>query len=233
MARPGTREAGVDREAARIVRELAARGRPAAVAGMARYGIRPGKAFGVSIPVLRALAKEVGRDHDLAIALWRTGVHEARILASMIADPARATPALREAWTRDFDSWDVCDQVCMNLFEDVPGIAAQALRWSRRDEEFVKRAGYVMMARLAVSDKGAADASFARFFPAIRRGATDPRNYVKKAVSWALREIGKRRLEPQARALAADLAASANKPARWIGRDALRDLDAAAARRAG
>lgn len=217
----------------RILAALRTQARPGAIEGMARFGINPDTLLGVSIPVLRAEAKALGRDHALALALWGSGVHEARILASMIADPASVTPRLLERWVRDFDSWDVCDQTIMNLFEDVPGMYDQALAWARRDEEYVKRAGYVLMARLAVSDKPASDAAFERFYPSIRAGAADPRNYVKKAVSWALRQIGKRnaRLEKSARKLAQELKRSEIASARWIGADTLRDLDAAKARK--
>lgn len=217
----------------RILAALRKQARPGAIEGMARFGIRPEKLLGVSIPVLRATAKGIGRDHALALALWETGVHEARILAGMIADPAAVTPRLLERWVRDFDAWDVCDQTILNLFEDVPGMYAQALTWARRDEEYVKRAGYVTMARLAVSDKQAPDAAFERFYPSIRAGAADPRNYVKKAVSWALRQIGKRNaaLEKSARKLAQELKRSETPAARWIGADTLRDLDAAKARK--
>lgn len=220
-------------EVKEILAALRKRARPGAVEGMARFGIRPEKLLGVSIPVLRAQAKALGRDHDLALALWDTGVHEARILASMIAEPASVTPRLLERWVGDFDAWDVCDQTIMNLFEDVPGMFEKAPAWAKRDEEYVKRAGYVLMARLAVSDKKAPDEAFEAFYPSIRAGAADPRNYVKKAVSWALRQIGKRndRLEKSARQLAQELKAAASPPARWIGADTLRDLDAARARR--
>lgn len=217
----------------RILAALRKHARPGAIEGMARYGIRPDKLLGVSIPVLRAEAKALGTDHELALALWNSGVHEARILASMIADPRAVTPRLLERWVREFDAWDVCDQTVMNLFEDVSGMVEQALAWARRDEEYVKRAGYVLMARLAVSDKQAPDKTFERFYPSIRDGAADPRNYVKKVVSWALRQIGKRNanLERSARKLAEELKVSPLAPARWVGADALRDLDAAKARK--
>lgn len=220
-------------EVKRILAALRRQARPGAAQGMARFGIRSEHVLGVQIPVLRAEAKRIGTDHALALALWNTGVHEARILASMVADPARVTPELLERWVAAFDTWDVCDQTVMNLFEDLPGMYAQALTWAKRDEEYVKRAGYVLMARLAVSDKEAPDEAFERFYPSIRRGAADPRNYVKKAVSWALRQIGKRNpaLETSARKLAAELSQSDKPPARWIAADTLRDLDAANARR--
>ena len=159
---------------------------------MARFGIRSSKALGVSTPMLRAIAKRIGRDHALAQDLWRTGILEARAVASLIGDPKLVTEELMEAWVADFDSWAVCDGACCNLFDKTKFAWKKALEWSRRDEEYVKRAGYTLMAALAVHDKAAADEKFLRFLPAIRRGATDERNFVKKAVNWALRQIGKR-----------------------------------------
>ncbi len=213
-------------KAAAVLERLRAQADPAAVAGMARYGIRPDQALGISIPTLRKLARETGRDHSLALALWASGVHEARILAAFIAEPGKVTESLMEAWIVDFDSWDVCDQVCSNLFDRTPYAFEKALAWSSREEEFVKRAGFALMAALAVHDKKAPDSRFEGFFDPIRREAGDPRNYVKKAVNWALRQIGKR--NPQLNRLAIETAREIqgqdSAPARWIASDALREL---------
>lgn len=194
--------------------------------GMARYGINTTRALGVSVARLRAIAGRLGRDHRLAEALWASELHEARILASMLADPMALSPRNMDRWARDLDSWDLCDQVCANLFERTPHARRKALLWSRRRQEFVKRAGFSLMARLAVSRKGLPDSAFTPMFQAIRREANDERNYVKKAVSWALRQIGKRNTALRAKALAeaARLRRSSSASARWIGADAVRDL---------
>lgn len=209
-----------------IIRILRQHGNEKNRAGMARYGINTNTALGVSIPLLRRLAREHRREHELALALWETGVHEARIMASLVDDPKQVTATQMDAWVRDFDSWDICDQVCNNLFNRTRVARAKALQWNRRKPEFVRRAGYVLMATLAVHDKSATDADFDVFFDAIRRGATDERNFVRKAVNWALRQIGKRNatLRKRAIALARELEQLDNSAARWIARDALREL---------
>jgi len=209
-----------------IMARLKSHADPIAVEGMSRYGINPEFAYGISIPVLRGIAKEIGRDRRLAAKLWSSRVHEARILAGMIDDPARVTEQQMERWVRDFNSWDLCDQCCSNLFEKTPFAYRKAVEWSGREEEFVKRAGFVLMARLAVSDKKAADARFERFFLYIRKGASDERNYVKKAVNWALRQIGKRNriLNKKAIETALEIRESGSSAARWIASDALREL---------
>jgi 3-methyladenine DNA glycosylase AlkD len=211
---------------AELLRRLRALANPANVAGMARYGINSRTALGVSIPALRALAKSTGRDHALALELWASGVHEARILAGLVAEPTRLTAAQMERWVKDFDSWDVCDQVCSNCFDQTPFAYAKAFAWSERPEEFVKRAGFVLMACLAVHDKQASDRTFLKFLPVIERESRDARNFVRKAVNWALRQIGKRSpsLRKPALALARRLAASTDKTAHWIGRDAAAEL---------
>ncbi len=198
------------------------------VAGMARFGINPANTLGVSIPTLRKLAREAGRDHALALRLWRSGVHEARILAGMVDDPARVTSAQMERWALDFDSWDVCDQVCSNLFDRTPFAWEKATAWARRDEEYVRRAGFTLMACLAVHDKSAPDARFEPFFALIVAGATDERNYVKKAVNWALRQTGKRNaaLRTRAIAVAERVRRLDSRAARWVASDALRELRA-------
>jgi 3-methyladenine DNA glycosylase AlkD len=193
---------------------------------MARYGIKPGKVYGVSIPNLRSMAKEIGTDHDLALELWDSGIHEARILASMIADPDMTTERLADAWVKDFDSWDVCDQCCMNLFENTKFAYAKAIEWSASDKEYVKRAGFVMMARLAVSDKKAKDEKFLAFLDIIKKEACDSRNYVQKAVNWALRQIGKRNANLNRLALetAEEIQKMSPRSAKWIASDAIREL---------
>jgi 3-methyladenine DNA glycosylase AlkD len=210
----------------KILAQLKRLKNPANVAGMARFGINPKNTLGISIPTLRKMAKEIGTDHDLALDLWQSGIHEARILASMIDDPARVTRAQIERWVKDFDSWDVCDQVCMNLFERTPFAYRQAIEWSKRKEEFVRRAGFALMACLAWHDKEAKDAAFLKFMPAIKRGATDDRNFVRKAVNWALRNIGKRNraLNRAAIQTAREIQRLDSKTARWVANDALREL---------
>lgn len=195
-------------------------------AGMARYGIRSDTALGIRIPDLRAIAREIGTDHALAQELWASGIHEARILASMIDDPDLVTEEQIEQWVADFDSWDVCDQCCSNLFDKTEFAHQKAVDWMERDEEFVKRAGFVLMATLAVHDKNASNSTFEQFLPLITREATDERNYVKKAVNWALRQIGKRNraLNERAVAVAKEIAEIDATPARWIASDALREL---------
>jgi 3-methyladenine DNA glycosylase AlkD len=210
----------------RLLAALRAHANPANVAGMARYGINSAGTLGVPIPVLRRLAKEAGRDHALAGALWRSGIHEARILATLVDDPARVTARQMDAWARDLDSWDVCDQACQNLFRYTPMAFAKAAQWARAMPEFVRRAGFSLMAGLAVKAKEAADERFAAFLPLIAAAAGDDRNMVKKAVNWALRGIGKRnrRLHKLAIAAAEEIARQDSRPARWIAADALREL---------
>ena len=209
-----------------ILQKLEALSDPEAVAGMARFGINPENTYGVSIPNLRQIAKETGKDHALAQKLWASGIHEARILASMVDDPEMVTEEQMESWVQDFDSWDVCDQCCMNLFEKTGFAYQKANEWSSNDREFTKRTAFVLMARLAVSDKKADDALFEPFFPLIKREAGDNRNFVRKAVNWALRQIGKRNLDLNRKAIqvAEDIQTMDSKSARWIAADALREL---------
>jgi len=202
------------------------------VAGMARYGIRPAMPLGVSIPLLRRLAREIGTDHRLALRLWRSGVHEARILASFVADPEAMTESAMERWVGEIDSWDLCDQCCGTVFLSSPMAYRKCRKWSRDKREYVKRAGFALMARLAVHDKSAADVVFRRMFPLIVRGARDERNFVRKAVNWALRQIGKRNenLNEAAAKIARGLSVAKDPSARWVGRDALRELTGSAVR---
>jgi len=209
-----------------IIAELEARADPKAAAGMARFGITGARVYGVSMPDLIGLGKAIGRDHALALELWAEPGRETRVLAALVDDPKRVTEVQMEAWVRDFDSWEVCDQAIMKLFEKTPFAWEKALAWSREEAEFVKRAGYVLMARLAVSDKKAPDARFTPFWTEIRRGASDPRNFVKKAVNWALRQIGKRNpaLNAEATRVAREIAGYDGAAARWVAADALREL---------
>ena len=215
-----------------VLRQLRTLADPERRAGMARYGISVATALGVTMAELRALARSTGRDHDLALALWETGIHEARMLATMIDEPSRVTDAQLEAWVLDLDSWDLCDGLCGNLVDRTPFAFDKAVEWSAREEEFVKRAGFALMAWSAVHRKDIGDERFERFLPVIRTGATDERNYVKKAVSWALRQIGKRSpsLNRAAIATGEDIARIDSKAARWVARDALRELTSDAVR---
>jgi 3-methyladenine DNA glycosylase AlkD len=222
----GTHSAGTHSIVA-VLKSLKAMANPANVEGMARFGINPKNTLGVSMPALRKVGKEIGKDHQLALGLWDSGVHEARILAGLIDEPSLVTEEQMERWVRDFDSWDVCDQVCMNLFDKTPIAYDKAVAWSHHDGEFVKRAGYALIAVLAVHDKKASDEKLAMFFSHIIRGADDERNFVKKAVNWALRQIGKRNpaLCEKALKCARQIAAIDSKAARWIAADAIRELE--------
>lgn len=229
----------IDERVVAILAGLRAMGTERDRAGMARYGINVDNAFGVSVYDLRKLAKRLGTDHDLALALWATRNHEARLLACFVDDPSAVTEAQMEAWAADFDSWDICDQATTSLFDVTEHGWAKAAAWAERDEEWVKRGGFALMAGLAVHDKGADDRAFLGLFAAIERGAFDERNFVKKAVSWALRNIGKRNLALNAAAAVCaerirDTAnkqaggerggAAAVRAARWVAADALREL---------
>ena len=209
-----------------VIEKLKSLANPEAVKGMARYGINPQGTLGVSVKDLRKLAKQIGKDHGLALKLWASGIHEARILASMVDEPERVTEEQAETWVSELDSWDTCDQVCMNLFEKLPTAYDKAREWAGRPEEFVKRAGFSLMACLAWHDKSAPDEKFLDFLPVIEAGATDERNMVKKAVSWAIRNMGKRNpvLREASVALAEEMSGAESRSARWIARDALREL---------
>lgn len=209
-----------------IVGRLRELSNPENVKGMARFGINAKNTLGVSIPELRALAKEIGVDHRLALDLWGTGIHEARLLAGFIDDPVLVTEAQMEKWAVEFESWDICDQVCSNLFDRTPFAVKKAREWSKREEEFVKRAGFVLMAALAVHDKEADDKLFISFLKLIERESTDDRNFVRKAVNWALRQIGKRNLQLNKAAIgtAKKIGRRESKAAKWIASDALKEL---------
>ena len=201
--------------------------------GMARFAIPTGNALGISAPALRGLAKKIGRSHTVAEALWQTGILEARILAALIGEPALFTEAQAEDWVRGFDGWSVCDACCFELFDKTPFAWRKALEWSRRGPEFEKRAGFALMAALARHDRTAPDSRFSPFLRAIRRESGDGRNFVRKAVNWALREIGKRNLKLNRAAVrqARALRALGTPGARWIAGDALRELTSAAVQR--
>ena len=206
--------------------------RPDQLEGMARFGIAGKGRLGVSIPQLRGLARGLGKNHALALQLWDTGIPDARILAAMIDDPADLTPRQMDRWVSGFDSWDVCDQVCMNLFDKSPLAWKKAKEWARREEEFVKRGAFALIACLAWHDRDASDDRFLELLPVIRRGSRDERNYVRKGVNWALRHIGKRndRLNRAAIAEARIIQTLDSPAARWIAADALRELRSPAVR---
>jgi 3-methyladenine DNA glycosylase AlkD len=210
----------------RLIEELRSHANPDNVAGMARYGISSVGTLGVPVYILRRIAKEAGRDHALAEALWNSGIHEARILATLIDDPALVTARQMGRWARDFDSWDVCDHACHNLFRYTPKAFAKAEQWANARREFVRRAGFSLMAGLVVKAKSAPDEQFAAFLPLIAEAASDDRNMVKKSVNWALRQIGKRnrRLHKLAIATAEEIRKQDSRSARWIAADALREL---------
>jgi 3-methyladenine DNA glycosylase AlkD len=209
-----------------IIKELKSQKNKKNIEGMARFGINPKNTLGISIYVLRPLAKRIGKNHTLALRLWKSGIHEARILASYIDEVDKVTEKQMDEWATDFDSWDICDQVCSGLFDQTAHAYKKAFEWSKKKEEFAKRAGFTLMAALSVHDKKASDAKMAKFFPVIIRQAKDERNFVRKAVNWALRNIGKRNknLNRQAIKVARQLERLDDKTARWIAKDALREL---------
>jgi 3-methyladenine DNA glycosylase AlkD len=193
---------------------------------MARFGITASKAFGVSVANIRKLAKELGRNHELAAELWETGWYEARMLSAFVDEPARVTPAQMDRWCRDFDNWGICDTLCFHLFDRTPHAWKKIEQWSNKRAEFVKRASFALLASVALHDKKTGDEPFLESLPLIERAAADERNFVKKGVSWALRSVGRRNaaLRKAAIALSRRLVDSPDAPARWIGRDALKDL---------
>ncbi|MDE1810480.1 MAG: DNA alkylation repair protein [Candidatus Micrarchaeota archaeon] len=209
-----------------IVAELRRLAKPEVKESMATFGIDTASALGVSVPELRKLSRRIGISHELALSMWATGIHEARLLATMIDDPALVTGRQMEVWVRDINSWDVCDSLCGNLFDKTRSAYMKADEWSRRDREFVKRAGFAMMAVLAVHDKEANDQQFINFLPLIEQNSDDERNFVKKGVSWALRNIGKRNMALNEKALrtAEKIGAKESPSAKWIASDAIREL---------
>lgn len=209
-----------------IVKELESLSNPEDVEGMARFGINPKKTFAVRIPELRKIAKKAGKDHELASELWEAGFRETRILACMIEDPKLVTAEQMDRWVFEFDYWEICDQCCMKLFFKTPFAYQKIYEWSKHEEEFTKRAAFTLIAVLAVHDKKAPDDEFEQFLPLIYREATDNRNYVKKAVNWALRQIGKRNINLNKKAIeiAERILDITDKSAKWIASDALREL---------
>lgn len=200
---------------------------------MKYFGIETPKAFGVKAPLIRSLAKEIGTNHTLALSLWKTKFLEARALAALVADPEQVTEKLMESWVSDFDSWAICDACCGELFAYSPLAVSKAYEWSKRKNEFEKRAGFVMMVELSIHRKEFDDSIFLPFFKIIIRESTDERNFVRKAVNWALRQIGKhnKRLHTEAMKCAVQLSRSNHPTARWIGVDAIKDLSSAATKR--
>jgi len=209
-----------------VMAKLKSKSRPDQLSGMARYGMAVERRLGVSVPDMRKLAKEVGKDHKLALELWKTGIDEAKIVAAMVDEPAKLTDEQMEDWVKDIDSWDVCDQVCMNLFEKNQLAWKKIAEWSDRNEEFVKRTAFSLIACVAWHDKKSSDEKFIELLPVIIKGATDERNFVKKAVNWALRTIGKKNLNLNKAAVdaAKEIQRLDSKAARWIASDALREL---------
>lgn len=225
---PAMTQTTLNERLAQALRLLRAQARPDQLEGMARFGLSAAHRLGVSVPVLRRLGRELGRDHDLALALVATGIPDAQILAAYIAQPARLTDAEMDDWVARVSSWDTCDQACTNAFARSPLAWGAASRWVRDEREFVRRAGFALLAALAVHDKKADDDRFAPAWDWIEAAAADERNFVKKAVNWALRQIGKRndRLLRPALACAERLRQRPERSARWIANDALRELRA-------
>lgn len=208
-----------------IIESLNAMANPINKLGMSRFGINTATALGISIPEIRQLAKLYRNNHELASELWSSNIHEARLLACFIDNPSKVTEQQMEEWVRDFNSWDICDQVCVLFAKSSFGFN-KALEWVKRESEFERRAGFVLMAALAVHDKKMKDDFFMEFFPAIEKYAFDERNFVKKAINWSLRQIGKRNLTLNKKAieLSFKLKNQPTKSARWIASDALREL---------
>jgi 3-methyladenine DNA glycosylase AlkD len=221
-----TKASGTAAQVRAILAWLERRGTRRNREGMARYGIVADKVFGVSVADLQKLGRQYGRHHDLALALWETGWYEARMLTAFVDEPERVTPAQMDTWARDFDNWAICDTLCFHLFDRTPHAWRKVEPWSRKRDEFVRRAAFALLAGLALHEKGTADELFLRTLPLIEDAATDERNFVKKGVSWALRSVGQRDavLHAACIQLARRLADSPRPAARWVGKDALRDL---------
>jgi 3-methyladenine DNA glycosylase AlkD len=209
-----------------VIAELRKNGNKENLEGMKRFGINANKAFGVNVPVMRALAKVIGKNHELALELWESGYHEARHVAAMIDDPKLVTKAQMNKWVRDFNSWDICDGTCSNLFRKTPYAIEKIFEWCEKKDEYVRRAGFSLMCYVAVHHKTRDDEEFLEFFPLIKKYSVDERNFVKKAVNWALRQIGKRSrfLNEEALKVAKEIQALDSKSAKWIASDAIREL---------
>jgi len=210
-----------------IIKRLKSMGDAERKAGMAGFGISTEKALGIRVPELRTLAGEIGKNHEIALELWASGIHEARLLAGMIDEPKKVTEQQMDAWVAEFDSWDICDQACSNLFDKTPYAYDKIHQWAEREEEYVRRAAFALLAAKAVHDKKASDGVFSAFLPLIEKHCDDERNFVRKAVNWALRQIGKRNLNLNALAVksAHRISRQLTKSARWIAADALRELE--------
>jgi 3-methyladenine DNA glycosylase AlkD len=211
----------------KIIKELKSKSRKDQLEGMSRYGINIDNRLGVSIPDIRRIAKEFGKNHKVALELWKTGIADAKITAALIDEVEKVTIKQMDEWVKDFNSWDICDQVCMNLFDKTIYAWDKVVEWSNRDEEFVKRAAFSLLACLAWHDKNASNERFIEFFPIIKSNINDNRNYVKKAISWSLRHIGKRNLELHKIVLnfSDEIKKLESKNARWIASDVIRDLN--------
>ena len=211
----------------KVLKRLREKANPANLKGMKRYGMTVERRLGVSVLAMREIAKNLGNNHALALELWDTGLAEGKILASMVDELDKLTEGQMDSWVVGFDSWDVCDQVCMNLFEKSPLAWKKIAEWSMREEVFVKRAAFALIASLAWHSKTAKDEDFVRVFPILKREAVDERNFVKKAVNWALRNVGKRNLNLNKAAvdLAKEIRRMDSKAAKWIGSDAVRELE--------
>lgn len=213
-------------DVAEVLAWLERKGSRRVIEGMARYGLPSDGAFGVPMGALLTLAKRLGKDQALSLALWKSGRYEARLLAALVGEPSRVTRRQMDAWAAGFRNWGDCDTVCFKLFDQTPFAWEKARQWSASPREFVKRGGFALMACLALHDKAASDESFLAVLPLIEKGARDERNFVKKGVSWALRLIGRRNpaLNAAALAVARRLASSDEPAARWVGLDAAREL---------
>jgi 3-methyladenine DNA glycosylase AlkD len=225
--RPKSNENSIQQEVASVLTTLKRLGNPRAREEMqTRYGIVTKDAFGVRMNEMQRVAKRLGRNHALALALWATGNYEARTVAIFVAEPARVTPALMDRWCRDFDNWAICDTACFKLFDRLPHAHDKVVQWAGRKDEFQKRAAFALLACLALHDDAADDKVFTKFLPLVETAAADERNFVKKSVSWALRAIGGRSVALHAETVkvAQRLKASASSSARWIGSDVLRDI---------
>jgi 3-methyladenine DNA glycosylase AlkD len=209
-----------------VIKKLEEKSNPEAVKFMAKYGITPEKNMGVSVTNIRAIAKDIGKNHELAIQLWETGIRDARILAPHIEEVEKVTEEQMDSWVKDFNSWDVCDNCCGFLFDKTPYNYKKAFEWSKREKEFEKRAGFALIAWLTMHDKKSDDKIFEKFLYVIKKESTDERNYVKKAVNWALRQIGKRNLDLNKKAIdtAKEIQRIDSKSAKWIASDAIREL---------
>ena len=214
-----------------VLTTLYSKANPKNVAGMARYGISSkNKVLGISMPFLQSLKKNIGKDHELALDLWQTKVYEARLLAAFLADPNLLSKSVMNTWVHDFDNWAICDGVCMHCFRNTPNAHELIAKWIRQKSEFVRRSGFTMIATLSVADKKSDDAVFLKYLPLIKKYSTDERNYVKKAVNWALRQIGKRNLKLNNAAIktAKEIQKLDSSSAKWIAVDALREFKSTA-----